>query len=227
MSGAIGRASYLAEAAVIVLSILLAFGIDATWDARNAAADEAALLEAIRADMVTNREALDRFIGVMDVRFDRTARFIESTPDALAELEPDSAVAFLRTFLSSGFYTPSDGALRSSTLSTLGDLELRTELGSWLRFAENVSEDQPILETGAREVATKSGVAGAPRVLRGPAFFPQLGTAASVLAQLRREPEFIDSFLIQDTKLRRNADKLRLLRGSTTAVLDLIAEIQR
>ena len=227
MSGTGRKKSYLTEAVVIVISILLAFGIDASWDARKADADEAALVEAIRAGMLTNLEALDRYIAGVELRRDYRERFFETTADDLGQLEPDSAAVFLRIFSASGFFTPSDGALRTSSLSTITDLPLRNELGSWLRFSEDVTEDQQILESGARDVATKSGLAGAPRALRGGALFPEVGTTASVLAQLRREPEFIDALLIHDIKLRRNGDKLRLLRESTSAVLSRIAESQR
>ena len=209
--------------AVIVLSILLAFAIDASWDARNAAKDEAALVEAIRADMTTNVETLEGYLSFMELRSAHIARFLEATPVALSQLDSDTAVAILRTFLASGVYTPSDGAIRSSELSLIRDPGLRTELGSWLLSAENAAEDLPILESGAREVALRSGVAGAPRAVRGTALFPEVGTAMSVLAQLRGEPEFIDALLIQDSKRLRNVDKLVTLREATRAVLERLA----
>jgi hypothetical protein len=165
-------------------------------------------------------EALDRYVGAMELFAERTQRFLEATPEALAQLEPDTAAAFLRGFIDSGTFTPSDGALRTSDLSLISDQELRTKLGSWLRSAENAAEDLPILESGAREVALRSGVAGAPRALRGAALFPEVGTTPSVLAQLRREPEFIDALLIHDTKRRWNLNKLAEHREATRSVLE-------
>lgn len=214
-----GRA-YLTEGAVIVLSILLAFAIDAGWEARSTARDEAALLDAIRSDMTNTLERLDVWVGFMELVSERTERFVETTPGALAQLDPDTAAAFLRGFLASGTFTPSDGALRTSDLSLIGDHELRTELGSWLLLAENVTEDLPILESGAREVALRSGVAGAPRAIMGIALFPEVGTPPSVLAQLREEPEFIDALLIHHRKRRQNLKKLAGLREVTVSVLE-------
>jgi hypothetical protein len=218
------RRTNLTEGAVIVLSILLAFAIDAGWDARSAARDEAALRNAIRADMATTLEALDGYAGAMELLSERTERFLEATPEALAQFEPDTAAVFLRGFVAaSGTFTPSNGALRTSDLSLMGDQELRARLGSWLLAAEDAAEDLPTLESGAREVALRSGVVGAPRAVRDAALFPEVGTTPSVLAQLRGEPEFIDALLIHDGKRRRNLNKLATLRRVTLSVLERLS----
>ena len=211
---------------MIVVSILLAFAIDASWDARSAARDEAALLDAIRADMTTNLEALDRYLGVMEALSQRIDNFLAATPAALGDLEPETAAPLVRAFIVSGTFTPLDGALRTSDLSAIGNLELRTDLGAWLRLVEDAAEDLPILETGAREVAIRSGVAGGPRAMRGQAVFPEVGTANEVLSQLRREVEFIDVLLVHDSKRRRNYDKLVGVRDATKVVLDRLAAYQ-
>ena len=65
-----------AEGFVIVVSILLAFGIDAWWDERQEAARRDALVESLRSDFQTTRTRLAESIGVGDEVIARIRGFL-------------------------------------------------------------------------------------------------------------------------------------------------------
>ena len=84
------------EVVVIVGSILLAFGIEAWWDARGEAREEALVLQAIRSEMEATLERIDAHRARRAVVSEALVTFLESSPAALAVLDPDSAASFLR-----------------------------------------------------------------------------------------------------------------------------------
>ena len=53
---------YLAEGALIVISILIAFGLDASWDTYRQGRDERQILEGLRVDFISAQESLDAWI---------------------------------------------------------------------------------------------------------------------------------------------------------------------
>lgn len=63
------------EGAVIVVSILLAFWIDAWWDNRQARMTEVTVLESIREEVEENRLELDRLLGLNGTQFNRIDGF--------------------------------------------------------------------------------------------------------------------------------------------------------
>ena len=61
----------LVQGAVIVGSILLVFGIEAWWDARQDSVHRAALLEDLEAEIASNRDALASNLGRQRLRSQR------------------------------------------------------------------------------------------------------------------------------------------------------------
>lgn len=79
----------LAESAAIVVSILLAFGIDAAWDSRRALGETRALLTALETELVENRALLDRAEEEMREGQGRIRFFLSSTQDEFAAIPKD------------------------------------------------------------------------------------------------------------------------------------------
>jgi len=121
----------LAEGAAIVVSILLAFSIDAWWDVRQASADEAAVVETLLAEIQVAIDQLDHAIalhrGVMDAA-EQWERASSSTPlDSLADL-----VHTLNSHRTPELTLSSvDALLASGRLSLIGDHEMRTWIAAW------------------------------------------------------------------------------------------------
>lgn len=74
------------EGAVIVVSILLAFWIDAWWDNRQARMTEMTVLESIREEVEENRLELDRLLGLNGTRVQITSDEIVKTIDYLVKI---------------------------------------------------------------------------------------------------------------------------------------------
>lgn len=128
--------AYLKETVVIVVSILLAFGVDACWDGRGQAERRDALLAALATDLATSERVLDVGSALhADVR-DAAARWLQ-----LARSGDDAAThAFLADSLVSGMQwaivtrPPNEtvrAALGNGDLSLLENQELLAALAGW------------------------------------------------------------------------------------------------
>lgn len=136
----------LAESVAVVLSILLAFAIDAWWDARQESGRERDLLAGLRTDFESSRPGLEgRLIlarrmaaGTVEL-LDR----IEARESSREVLVPDSLILAV---LGGPTYEPAtntlDAALASGEIELLESAELRTELANWRRLLSDTREDE-------------------------------------------------------------------------------------
>ena len=150
------------EGAVIVGSILLAFGIDAWWDEQQEREEEQRLLldliqefEANRADLVVtterHRERNDAF-GVL---------LREAGPEATG-LGSDSLRALASSALNLRLFTAERGvmdrALSGNGLSLISDPDLRTQLaGFWNRQANYFGNQQTAMGANNASVVFNTG----------------------------------------------------------------------
>ena len=135
-----------ADGCAIVLSILLAFGIDALWDERQEAARQAEQLESVLAEFESNLDALPRFTN-------RHERLVQSVVELYGRLQgaggegvvevPDSLLVWA---LVNNSFEPSDGALsaliQSAGLQRIRNPALRDALASWPRAVANAAENE-------------------------------------------------------------------------------------
>ncbi|HER20472.1 MAG TPA: hypothetical protein ENO14_05445, partial [Chromatiales bacterium] len=88
-------ANLLAEALVIVVSILLAFGLDAMWDQRNDRQAEAGLRASLAREFQGNREILaETMAGIRQSR-SRIEAFAVMASEQVLSLPDDSAWVYL------------------------------------------------------------------------------------------------------------------------------------
>src|SRR3970282_274155 len=88
-------ANLLSHAVVIVVSILLAFGLDAMWDQRNDRQAEARLRAALVREFRSNRELLEETMaGIREGRV-RIEAIAVMTPERVLSLPDDSAWVYL------------------------------------------------------------------------------------------------------------------------------------
>jgi hypothetical protein len=135
----------LVEVALIVGSILLAFAIDAAWDARGEGIAERELLETLRAEFVDLREGL---------AFNRRRwAFVSQATERLLVAQSTGVFpspAAMDTLLSR-FLTPTTfdadqralaGASASGGLATISDRELRNRLAAWPGIVSEVQDNE-------------------------------------------------------------------------------------
>lgn len=137
-------ANLLAEAVVIVVSILLAFGLDAMWDQRNDRQAEVRLRAALVREFRSNRELLEETMaGIREGRV-RIEAIAVMTPEQVLSLPDDSAWIYLddlsrpyTTELSSGV---TSSAVSSGSLVLLQDVALRESIAGWLGRVDDIRE---------------------------------------------------------------------------------------
>jgi hypothetical protein len=136
LSSRVGPATWLfLQALSVVASILLAFAIDAWWDARTEGAEKNALLTALRAELVEQRDALDQELVYQHASRDNSKRLLAACAAGRYEDTDrtlDHRLADLTWFSSvtvaSGVL---DGLLRGGRVAAVENDTLRRALSDW------------------------------------------------------------------------------------------------
>jgi hypothetical protein len=136
----------LVESAAVILSILLAFSIDAWWDGHRERLHERELLAGLLTDFEASRPDLVHRLSLARRMADGTTRFLELTDGqtGTARIEvPDSLVLAL---LGGPTYEPAtntlDAAVASGEIELVRNDELREELARWRRILSDTGEDE-------------------------------------------------------------------------------------
>ena len=138
-----------AESIAIVGSILLAFAIDAWWDARSARRSEHDLLSTLAAELAAAQSALERQLEIYSVLKDAT----QTIADQLAAAGDGRSVSVQTSYLGALLYNmsfdPPKGAtsmlLGSDQVSLIRSDELRAALAEWPAIVEDAVEEQTAL----------------------------------------------------------------------------------
>jgi hypothetical protein len=134
------------EAVLIVVSILLAFGIDAWWDERKSAQEEAEMIVALENEFLRNR-------AVLQVQSDLHGHILESVGKLVtasrqgewsdASQTIDDALYALTypgtTDLEGGVL---DALVSANRFELISDLQLRTSLANWGAVFAEVQDDE-------------------------------------------------------------------------------------
>ncbi len=126
----------LVDGAVIVASILLAFGIEAWWDGRQRNEDRLELLSTMLESVRLNQTSLADNIQRLQADQDLARRFYAQPPSVLVAVPTDSALAFLNGLVRPDTRQAAQGPLSRSLdggrLSLIEDVRLLGALDQWL-----------------------------------------------------------------------------------------------
>lgn len=136
-----------AEGLAIVFSILLAFAIDALWDARKERAEEEAVLNSLLVDFEDNQSRIRHVIEVhqryMGAAIELLA-MVNSPTTTIRAQHPDSLLRYV--FVEVVSLNVSNGALEallaSGRLDIVRNEELRGMLAAWPSWVEESAEDE-------------------------------------------------------------------------------------
>ena len=137
------------EAAAIVASILLAFAIDAWWDARLERIEERRILVSLKAEFLSNAERIPWFIE----RHQKTADYTLALLNAMKAAEPGTtlnypAAKFMQV-LEYNSTDPQRGALdailQSGELRYISNPAIRERLAAWPRLVVDATENEDLL----------------------------------------------------------------------------------
>ena len=134
------------ESLAVLVSILLAFSIDAWWDGYQERGREADLLMAMASDFEASRPQLQDRLGLAK----RAARANGLFLDALATQPPGTTLtvpdSLIMSALTGPTYEPStnalDAALASGEIELIRNQELRSQLAIWRRTLSDTAEDE-------------------------------------------------------------------------------------
>ncbi len=144
----------LIEGALIVISILLAFAIDAAWEHRKDVAEEREILvglelefEDLRGRLEIWRDWNNRSAGLIE-------RFLSDDVQSMSasEIEEALTLSFLANVLDQG--GPLDALLASGRLEMISDEEIRRRLAKWPDWLEDIhTNDLSIRGVAFHEIA--------------------------------------------------------------------------
>ena len=144
----------LVEGTAVVLSILLAFAIDAAWEERQQRTADTAQLRALLDELATHKRLLGEAIGnhriTTEVGFDVLKIFAEDPGRPDAARISDRLNKLMNFYRINAPFGALKTAMASGTLARMENVELATRLASWPTSIEDLEEEQ---DTGGAVLA--------------------------------------------------------------------------
>jgi len=227
----------LGEASVIIVSILLAFAIDAAWAQRQLRTEEREALVALEAEFTANLDQVKSVIGVHIANREHVRRLVELPDDSVAAL-PQREVS--QIMLATGGLTTFDPVLGTTDalvgagkLGVLRDSRLREALTTFDNYVLDAEDDGDFMWSFAPEIwkaqirwggpwydpLTEVGTAGA---VEGLGFLPQ--ATAEDLLQVRTDRELMGLINWYHLNVGYYLVELQRIRDHISTVLLLIGE---
>lgn len=190
--------SIAVEAAAIVLSILLAFAIDAWWAEKKEGDVEYVAIQALRGDFISSREQMVVVLQSLESARKHFARFQSATPVELAEIDPDAIRLILSGLVKNHTFDPVtatlDALVSDGRLGLISDYQLLRQLSNWRRELDNIEDISFELRTESILVRRAMEKHGGPfmRWRRSPDDLEVLQRAdGETLANMRRDAGFM------------------------------------
>lgn len=138
------------DVVLIVVSILIAFGLEAWWAERQERGDEVRQLESVRAEFESAVVVLTGYQERLDGVFAATEALVAVLSDESVEPDPERVGDLLLTSLNFGFQVPRasalEAALSSGNFIIEGDDVIRGIAENWDRRMEDLAVDAGHLE---------------------------------------------------------------------------------
>ena len=136
---------WAAEGAVIVASILLAFAIDASWDARLERKSAVAALQNLRIELADNITEVDSTLARDTRVLAGLAELVETNPTALQAASDEELIGLMMALGGFVGIQPKSGALNAllfpDILQAVHDEQLRSDLAGLPQAWDEVRED--------------------------------------------------------------------------------------
>jgi len=156
----------IAEGIAIVLSILLAFAIDAWWDERQERSEEKEVLKSIYVEFKTNRDDAAAVILTHERAIRSIAQLLQLTADEILMMSSDlveETIGFFATPATFDAVRGSVDALTSSgKLRILQDRELREALMTFVTILDDAIEDRNYMAQTSMTVWNEMAKNGGP-----------------------------------------------------------------
>lgn len=168
------------ESAAVVLSILLAFSIDALWDRHQERERERTLLRGILSDFRASRSGLEERLELARRMARNTALLLDLVSESNGAGPPAVPDSLILGAIGGPTYEPAtntlDAALGSGEIELIRSDEIRSELAHWRRTLIDTTED----EIEVRRITNEQLVASLARSMNlGPYFAQELNWSSS------------------------------------------------
>lgn len=222
------------EAAIIVVSILLAFGIDAAWDGRVERREETEILADLSSEISQNLEALEDIAATHQRVIDNAARLVATPSSELLTMTQEEVGPFFFALISRVSFTPVDGtlesALSSGRLHRIRNDAIRNGIVTWRGLAEDTEEETVELRQATRDIINytrgKGLLAVGSRFVDhgiGDVVLTEGREPGEVLADLASDQAFIDLVLWKADLHWEYVNELTKLRDQLVEIGDELA----
>ena len=202
------------EALLVVVSILLAFMIDAVWDARNEANLESMMVDAVVAQLHDMRASIAGSAARNEARVDAIDVFFRGSKESLSALPPDSAALILQALPNGESFVPSLDAARMYLATPVRDresLEERADVAAVLSAWEEAREGHELfsdLRAGVRSELSRFAI---PQLEQGVGSIVTMTGRGGpqVLGELREDPSLLRAVIEKSHFQRVFAGELR------------------
>lgn len=207
----------LAEGALIVVSILLAFAIDAWWEDSRERADERATLQDLRQEFQQNRTELGRTMGLHREAAGSLQALSEMSDAEVRALPPDRVLRFHIDLVRSNTFDDRigtlDGLITSGRLGIIRSDEVRSLLGLWKGTVDDLFDDADMLTRASERMFQRQGELGV-------SFSREL--TADDLVVLARDAELLNRWRAKNSVAYVYVNDLQGLDNLAARVLDAL-----
>lgn len=139
----------IAEGSIIVVSILLAFSIDAWWQERVEKKESDALVRALHADFTVSQKHLREWAAGNERVLHAASEFLHQIRERPIGEQLEVRQEWLIAAVSAPTYDPTDTSLKTAVatgqIELIRDLELRDALALWRQQLEDTREDELLI----------------------------------------------------------------------------------
>jgi hypothetical protein len=220
------------EATAIVISILLAFAIDAWWADKKERDVEHRTLQALRSDLLASNEELDKLLrGLADARTN-FARFQSATPAELTKIDPEAVRPIVISLVTPASFNPitatHDALSNDGRLGLISDPELLRHLSNWQRALDDIEANSIDLHAESVRVLRSMEIYGGP-FIRWRRSLDDLEVLqrpdGEVLAVLRQDADFMGKARMHQYTLSGYLLELRRLDENLESMLALLDKL--
>lgn len=224
----------MVEAVAIVVSILLAFAIDAWWAEKKEQDVEHVALLALRSDFMASREQMSEVLLSLEKARTDYAHFQSVNEAELVEMDPEAIRNILTALVKNHTFDPVtatlDALVNDGRLGLISDAHLLAQLSNWRRSLDNIKDISFELRAESVRVRRAMEPHGGPfyRWRRGFDDAEVLQRAdGETMANLRRDADFMGTtkshqyalgiYLAHLYSLEENLDSIVTLLDQVTA----------
>jgi hypothetical protein len=155
----------VAEGIAIIVSILLAFAIQAWWEGRQLRAVEGEILAGLASDFRANQEQLRFITRLLDGIQRPLADLEDLAPERLDQVtDGEFGMALQGTPTFDSRDATLDATISSGNLGTIRDSHLRDLLAEWKSQIEDLSEEATAFREASARAVDRIGILGGPWV---------------------------------------------------------------